>query len=133
MAGPESDSSPRDTVFAFVAAWNRLDLDAVVALLSPGIDYHNIPLAPLAGRDAVEAYLRSAGPFESCEWRILSIAVSGAKVLTERVDEMVVDGTRIVLPVMGVFEVEDGLIRRWRDYFDLASYRAQWPDREAAA
>jgi limonene-1,2-epoxide hydrolase len=28
---------------------------------------------------------------------------------------------------MGIFEIEDGLIRRWRDYFDLASYRSQWP------
>jgi limonene-1,2-epoxide hydrolase len=133
MAGPDSAPAPLDIVTAFVGAWNRLDLDTVVGLLSPDIEYHNMPLARLAGRDAVEAYLRSAGPFESCEWRIRSIAASGCKVLTERVDELVVAGTRISLPVMGVFEVEDGLIRRWRDYFDLASYRAQWPQRENAA
>ena len=40
---------------------------------------------------------------------------------------MVVGATRIALPVNRVFELRDGLIAAWRDYFDLSSYRAQWP------
>lgn len=130
MRGCENE--PAQVVRAFVDAWNRLDMDGVVALLAPDIDYHNMPMEPIAGKAAVERYLRSVGPFDSCDWRIVSMAVDGDTVLTERVDAFVVDGTPIALPLMGVFEIEDGLIRRWRDYFDLASYRAQWPVREAA-
>lgn len=120
---------PVTVVERFCAAWDRLDFDGIVALLADDIDYHNIPLEPLSGKDEVEAYLRAAGPFDSCRWEIVSIAAQGAKVLTERVDRFIVHGMRIDLPVMGTFEVHDGKIRRWRDYFDLASYRAQWPTR----
>ena len=130
MRGCENE--PAQVVRAFVDAWNRLDMDGVAALLAPDIDYHNMPMEPIAGKAAVERYLRSVGPFDSCDWRIVSMAVTGNTVLTERVDAFVVDGTPIALPLMGVFEIEDRLIRRWRDYFDLASYRAQWPVREAA-
>jgi len=119
--------TPESTVRAFAEAWSQLDLDRVVGLLHPDIVYHNIPLAPLVGKMTVETYLRSAGPFDSCRWTLREIAVTGDRVLTERVDEMVVRGSRIVLPVMGVFVVDSGLICEWRDYFDLASYREQWP------
>lgn len=111
----------------FCAAWDRLDFDAIAASLANDIEYHNIPLEPLHGRAEVDRYLRAAGPFESCAWEIVSIAANGNRVLTERIDRFTVAGTPIALPVMGTFEIEDGLIRRWRDYFDLASYRAQWP------
>ena len=124
-------ATPVEVVTAFAQAWDQLDFDAIVAMLAPDIVYHNMPVEPVTGRDEVEAYLRSVGPFESCCWRLLAVAASGSKVLTERVDEMIVRGSRIVLPVMGIFEIEDGLIRAWRDYFDLASYRAQWPSEEA--
>ena len=124
----ESSTSPIGIVTAFCAAWGRLDMDAVAALLHGDIDYHNIPMEPLAGKAAVEAYLRGAAArFEACAWEIRAIAATGDRVLTERVDRMCVAGTWIALPIMGIFEIEDGLIRRWRDYFDLASYRSQWP------
>lgn len=119
---------PLEVVVQFCAAWNRLDFNAIAVRLADDIEYHNIPLKPLHGKVEVERYLRSAGPFEQCRWDIVSIAASGSKVLTERVDRFTVQGTSIALPVMGTFEVEDGLIRHWRDYFDLASYRAQWPN-----
>lgn len=122
-----AERDPVRIVTQFCAAWDRLDFDAIVASLAGDIEYHNIPLQPLKGKEQVERYLRSVGPFEQCEWEIRSIAAMGNKVLTERVDRFTVQGTKIELPVMGIFEIENGLIRRWRDYFDLASYRAQWP------
>ena len=116
-----------DIVRRFCGCWDRLDFDAMAGLLHQDIHYHNMPLDPIDGKAAVEAYLRAAGPFESCEWELLNIAADGPVVLTERVDRFTVDGVPIVLEIMGVFEIADGRIRRWRDYFDLASYRAQWP------
>ncbi len=118
-----------ELVAAFCRAWSGPDIERVLAMLSDDILYHNIPLPPLHGKDAVSAYLRAAGPFDECRWDVLHIAATGDHVLTERIDRMVVSGQEIILPVMGAFRVRDYHICEWRDYFDLASYRSQWPVR----
>ena len=122
-----SSPGPSDVVRSFIAAWNANDLPRIVGHLHPDVVYHNIPVAPIHGRAAVKAYLDSKGGFDWVNWKLLAIAESGNKVLTERVDDFGVSGANISLPVMGTFEIEDGLIRAWRDYFDLDSYRRQLP------
>jgi limonene-1,2-epoxide hydrolase len=112
-------------VRAFCAAWDRLDLDAVCAMLVDDVVYHNIPMERLQGRSAVEAYLRQAAAFESARWELVAIAANGTTVLTERVDRFTSNGHDISLRVMGTFEVRGGRISAWRDYFDLADYRRQ--------
>ncbi len=51
---------------------------------------------------------------------MLAIAETGNKVLTERIDRIIDrNGAEVMtVPVMGVFEIEDGKIAVWRDYFD---------------
>ena len=100
-------------------------MDRVISHFGDDIVYHNIPMEKLSGLAAVESYLRAAGPFEHCAWEVRAVAANGEKVLTERIDRMTVRGRMVTLPVMGTFRVRGGLIREWRDYFDLASYRAQ--------
>jgi len=51
--------------------------------------------------------------------RILRMAATGGLVFTERIDALERAGRTGELPVAGVFEVEDGRIVAWRDYFDL--------------
>ena len=109
----------------FIDAWNRMDFDAIIGALDPDVFYHNIPMDPLRGREAVRDYLRDAWRFESVDWQTIHIASDGNIVLTERVDNFVVNGAPVSLPVMGSFEIVDNRITAWRDYFDLASYRAQ--------
>ena len=121
---------PIDVVRAFVAAWNRMDFEAVVAALDAHVHYHNLPMEPIDGREAVRAYLEKAWRFDEVDWQLINIAADGEAVLTERVDNFVINGRPVSLPVMGTFEVRDGRIVAWRDYFDLADYRAQL---EAAA
>ena len=48
-------------------------------------------------------------------------------MLTERVDKFEIGGKWVAIPVMGAFELEDGKIRAWRDYFDLAQFTKQLP------
>ena len=117
--------NPVEVVEAFVAAWNRMDLEAILGFLHEDILYHNVPVEPLAGKAAVSAYLRSRWVFDSIDWEMTNIAANGNTVLTERVDRFTIAGRPVTLPVMGTFGIEDGLIRAWRDYFDLASYQAQ--------
>lgn len=125
MREGQAETTSEWTVRQFVAAWHGPDLDRICALLGEDIVYHNVPMDEMRGKADVEAYLRAAGPFEYCEWELLHLAVHGEHVLTERVDRMRVSGRDIVLPIMGIFRVSDGLISEWRDYFDLAMYRAQ--------
>ena len=118
-------ATPTAIVESFIAAWNASDLEKILAHLHPQVVYHNMPLAPIHGRDAVRTYLADKVPFEWVDWKLLAIAVVGNKVLTERSDDFGVGGVTVRLPLMGIFEIEDGLIAAWRDYFDLAMYRQQ--------
>lgn len=128
--------TPIEVVRSFVAAWNANDLERILAHLHEQVVYHNIPMAPVHGRAAVRTYLEAIGGFDWIDWKLHAIAADGARVLTERSDDFGLRGRSISLPIMGIFEIEDGLIRAWRDYFDLASYRAQLagePPRYAAS
>jgi limonene-1,2-epoxide hydrolase len=37
---------------------------------------------------------------------------------------VVCPGRPVTLPIMGVFKIEDGRIKAWREYFDLGPARA---------
>ena len=112
-------------VEAFIDGWNRMDWDLVVGLLAEDVFYHNIPMEPINGRAQAEAFIRGMAP-QSVDWQLIAIAENGAQVLTERIDNFVMaDGKTVSLPVMGTFEIEEGKIKAWRDYFDLQTFTSQ--------
>ena len=112
-------------VLDFIDAWNRMDWDAVVGTLAEDVVYHNIPMEKIEGRAAAAGFITGMQP-ESVHWETISIAENGPKVLTERIDNFDLSGgKKISLPVMGTFEIEDGKIKAWRDYFDLATFTSQ--------
>jgi limonene-1,2-epoxide hydrolase len=116
---------PVEVVKHFVAAWNHMDFDAIIELLDESVQYHNMPLEPIQGREAVHDYLKQAWRFDAVDWQLRNVAAADNTVLTERVDNFVINGHLVSLPVMGTFVVHAGRIVVWRDYFDLAGYRAQ--------
>lgn len=117
--------SNTDVVMKFIQAWNDKDWDAIEAAFTDDVVYHNIPMEALEGKAAASAGIRAMQP-ESVDWQVLNIAENGNVVLTERLDNFVMaDGKQISVPVMGTMEIEDGKIRAWRDYFDLATFTNQ--------
>jgi len=62
---------------------------------------------------------------ERIEFRVLNLVADGNVVMTERVDVFTLPNKAVELPVMGIFEVRDGKIAKWRDYFDLNQYMSQ--------
>jgi len=117
--------SNSQVVLDFIAAWNRMDWDSVVAALADEVIYHNMPMEKIEGKQAAAGFIRGMNP-EAVDWEMISIAEAGNKVLTERVDRFdMPGGKKIDLPVMGTFEIEDGKIVAWRDYFDLNTYVKQ--------
>lgn len=114
-----------ERVEAFIAAWNRLDLEQVMAMMAADIVYHNIPMPPLHGIDAVRAFLGGMKA-DAADWTVHAIAERDGVVLTERTDRFLIDGKWVSVRVMGAFEFDRaGLIAAWRDYFDLAEFTSQ--------
>lgn len=117
-------SANEQVVRDFIAAWSRLDVEELVGYFTPDGTYYNMPLAPVSGHDALRAFIAGfAGGWASTEWDVLHLVSSGDVVIAERVDRTVTtDGKTIDLPCCGVFELDGGKIRVWRDYFDMGTY-----------
>lgn len=107
-------------VRAFLRACEKSDIAGACAMLSENAVYHNIPLPPIRGRKRIQATLENAMKWTR-DFRAVNVnvAAGGNAVLTERIDSMVVAGIYVELPVMGTFEIQNGKITAWRDYFDL--------------
>lgn len=113
-------------VQAFIEGWPNRDAERLRSFFAEAAVYENGPLEPVHGRDAICAALgefMAMGGQVSVDMRHL--IAEGSVVVTERVDHFAADGRTISLPVMGVFEVRDGAISAWRDYFDLNTFASQ--------
>ena len=121
-----TDPDPIQVVRDFCAAWPAVDLDAITAFFADDAVYHNIPVDPVTGKEAIRSTIAgfTAG-VESIEFRIDNIAAVGDVVLTERLDIFRTPSKTMELPVMGTFEVRSGLITAWRDYFDMNMFMSQ--------
>lgn len=118
--------TPLELVRRFCDEWSGGDLDAIVAYFTDDAVYHNIPVDPVTGRDAIrETIAGFTAGVDKVEFRVHNIVADRNIVLTERTDVFVTAAKTIELPVMGTFEVRGGQIAAWRDYFDLNQFMSQ--------
>ena len=123
--------SPIEVVRRFCAAWSdNIGSAELAAFFTDNAVYHNIPLTPVTGREAIAktiaSFIRPGVPgIESIEFRVLHIAANGPVVMTERVDVFKLPSKSFELQVMGTFEVKDGKIEAWRDYFDMNQFTSR--------
>ena len=104
----------------FCETWKSRNLDRIMSFFTDDAVYHNIPMEPARGKDAIRQVINSFLPMATAvEFKILRSASSGNVVLNERIDAFEMGGKHVELPVAGVFEVRNGKISTWRDYFDL--------------
>ncbi|WP_030172418.1 limonene-1,2-epoxide hydrolase family protein [Spirillospora albida] len=117
--------SETQTVTDFLAALEALDIDRAMTFAAPNMVYQNVPFPAARGAQAVEKTLRLMGRYGTgFEARVHTIAANGPKVLTERTDVLEAGAWRAEFWVCGTFEVHDGKITLWRDYFDLTTVLA---------
>lgn len=130
---PTTEEATNDRVVAdFCAAWGAGDMDTIASALADDVIYHNIPMDPLQGKDTVLAVIGGFLEGNSIVFETLHQVARGSIVMNERVDHLTMgDAEPIPLPVMGTFELVDGQITHWRDYFDLATF--QGPSGASAA
>jgi len=123
--------SPVEVVRRFCAAWSSdAPADELAEFFTEDAVYHNVPLEPVSGRaniaSAIASYIRPGPPgIESIDFRLINVAAEGPVVMTERVDAFKLADKSFELPVMGAFEVTDGKISAWRDYFDLNQFTSR--------
>jgi limonene-1,2-epoxide hydrolase len=118
-----TDSANETVVREFCEAFARRDIDELLDYFTDDAIYHNIPMAPANGKPEIRAALEMFVPGSpEIEFEMLNIASSGSVVFTERIDRMDIAGHRVAAPVAGVFEIHDGKITAWRDYFDLQQF-----------
>jgi limonene-1,2-epoxide hydrolase len=110
----------------FCKAFARKNLEELVGYFTDDAVYHNMPMEPAKGKDAIRKTINTFLPMAtSIEFKILKSVSAGNVVMNERVDMFDMGGKRIELPVAGVFEIQNGKISLWRDYFDLQSWTKQ--------
>ena len=111
----------RAVVQSLADAWGAQDIDAIMGHFTDDVVYHNIPMDPAEGVDAVRAVIEGfLAMAESIVFETLNEVSEGDLVMNERVDTFVIGGNDTPIKVMGIFELRDGKIARWRDYFDMA-------------
>lgn len=109
----------------FCDAWSSYNIDDILDYFTDDAVYHNMPIQPVQGKDAIQGLVEQfMSAFTGGKWEVLKIAAAGDSVLTERVDHFLGDKS-MSLHVMGTFEIKDGKIAAWRDYFDLAEWTNQ--------
>lgn len=114
-------------VTEFCNAWPRKNIDELLGFFTDDAVYHNIPVEPAKGKEAIRGVINMFLPMaKSVQFKVLKSASAGNVVFDERVDIFDLgNGKTISLPVAGVFEVTGTKISAWRDYFDMAMYTKQ--------
>jgi limonene-1,2-epoxide hydrolase len=116
---------PGAVVRAFIAEFDveHPDIERLASYFTDDAVYHNMPGQPARGRAAIRAALGYTQRLSSAGWETVHHATAGAIVFNERLDRFRVGARGVELPVCGVFEVHDGQIAAWRDYFDMAVFQ----------
>ena len=115
--------SAGDLVVEFCKLWASPNPEELASYFTEDAVYHNIPMAAVQGREAIKEFIAGfLAAFDGIDFQIHRQVSNDTVVMNERTDVMRrKGGGDVPLPVMGVFEVVDGRIAAWRDYFDMAT------------
>ena len=127
---PKNETEKLVVEFIHAAYGERMDVDAMTALISDDFVWQlHVPLSPVVvGRDAARAELEkhsqlSTGMIEGSHIR--TIVSNDDTVVVERVDINSMNGVEVSFNVVAIFEVRDGKITHWREYWDAAHVASQ--------
>jgi limonene-1,2-epoxide hydrolase len=119
MTEQTSELTNAATVETFLYALQAQDFGTMEALLAEDIVYQNVGLPTVRGRARVVRMMRGMEGKMGFEVKFHRNVAEGSTVLNERTDAIVFGPLRLQFWVCGVFEVENGRITLWRDYFDF--------------
>lgn len=130
--GVAATNANEQLVLDFINAFygQHIDIDAATALMSDDFVWQlHVPLSPVVvGREAARAELEKhnslpTGMIEGSEIR--TVVSTGDIVIVERVDVNSLGELPVTFHVVAVFEVGDGTITHWREYWDTSHVAQQ--------
>lgn len=112
-----------ELIRTFITRLSARDIETAATMVSDDFEYDNVPMGKAFGPDGLRNTLTGFfAMLDDVDWRIIRQTSSGdtdnGTVLNERDDRVSMKGNWHSLPVAGVFEVRNGKITLWRDYFD---------------
>jgi len=115
-----------DTVTEFIRRITGGELEGALELCTDDLEYDNVPMPTCYGKEAARGFLGPMlGEGVRTQWTVHRQVANGELVLNERTDEFWFGETHVALPVAGIFELREGRIALWRDYFDLRTFEQQ--------
>lgn len=118
----EQTITPVDTVMSFSNAMEQMDFDTALQFVADDLIYTNSPNTTVHGPAGVREVLEPFfAPIEENTFVIQRRVAQDNLVVLERLDRHRVPQGWFELPVTGVYEVEDGKIKYWREYFDMGT------------
>ena len=115
--------SPDEVVTRFCALWSKPDLDEIASCFTEDAVYRNIPPTPsVEGREAIREFIAEfLARLDGIDFIVHRQISDHGVVMHERTDVLRrKDGAELSVPIMGVFDIADGKIATWRDYFETA-------------
>ncbi|MBV8162488.1 MAG: nuclear transport factor 2 family protein [Acidimicrobiia bacterium] len=115
MGAQQNEKAVRD----FLGSWND-DAEKLGNFFADDAVFQMMAREPVRGRAAIQEELANQAAWATdFDLAVLNLACAGDVVLVERLDRFTMNGARISVPVVGVFECDDaGVFTAWRDYFD---------------
>ena len=119
--------TPDETVTEFIRRTEAKDLAGAFELCADDLFYENVPMPPAyetkqAAFEFLDGFISGT---EEVEWLVHRQTATGDVVMNERTDRFRFGDTWVGVKVVGIWEVRDGLITFWRDYFDSAEMAAE--------
>jgi limonene-1,2-epoxide hydrolase len=122
-----SDQLPADPSVRVVetllhAVLREKNFDVASEVLSDDAIYENVGYSTMRGGQRIVKTFRAMSarlPMVNWDVEIHRTVSQGTRVMNERIDSLIVGPFRADFWVCGVFEVSDGKVLLWRDYFDL--------------
>jgi len=113
-----------ETVRRICEHWPEMSREDFRALLASDCVYENVPMPHLTciGPDQAHAFLMGfMSKWQAAEFTLPLIRGDADAVLVERVEQFRKrsgDAPDVFLRSMGAFQLRDGKVTHWRDYFD---------------
>jgi limonene-1,2-epoxide hydrolase len=125
----KATDSPLAIVQTFMSLMEKGDFDAGMRLIAENCEYANPGVLPTVyGPQGVRGLLEPFfAPTLENQLIIKQHATNGPVVFVERLDRHRLADKWVELPVTGVFEIRNGQIAVWRDYFDGPTILKEWP------
>lgn len=107
----------------FLAAWERADVDELLDYFADDAVWQPGPMKPAVGkralREAMLEWLRGAAGVRTEVHHTVS---DGTIVMHERTDRYTLRARETATTAAAAFEINNGKITAWREYFDLSPF-----------